>query len=235
VNDNAGNERNMNRTLKAILLSAGLCSLPSLCFSAIVYDNPSSGSNPPQYFPTNAPTLEFGDQITLTTNNTTDRTLSLFQFEYFFSGATATTQSVTLRLYANTGVGSPPSPSTTPLFASDPIPLAPGYKTQPIDFSSAFPPITLPETFTWTVQFSNLAAGQTGGLLVGGPPNVGTSFNDFWQRDAAGAWSTMRIAGVPFNDFAARVTAVPEPGVLALGGLGALLLAGLGRFRKALR
>jgi len=28
---------------------------------------------------------------------------------------------------------------------------------------------------------------------------------------------------------------VPEPGVLALGGLGALLLAGLGRFRKAPR
>jgi len=231
VNDNASNERNMNRTLKAILLSAGLCTLPGLCFSAIVYDNPSSGATPPQYFPP-TPTLEFGDQITLTTNNTTDRILSLFQFEYFFSGATASTQFVTLRLYPNTGVGN--SPSTTPLFTSDPISLATGYKTQPIDFSSAFPPITLPETFTWTVQFSNLGAGETGGLLLHSPPTVGSSFNDFWQRDALGAWSTMQ-SGVGFNDFAARVTAVPEPGVLALGGLGALLLAGLGRFRKAPR
>jgi len=231
VNDNASNERNMNRTLKAILLSAGLCTLPGLCFSAIVYDNPSSGATPPQYFPP-TPTLEFGDQITLTTNNTTDRTLSLFQFEYFFSGATASTQSVRLRLYANTGVGG--SPSTTPLFTSDPISLATGYRTQPIDFALAIPPITLPETFTWTVQFSNLAAGETGGLLLHSPPTVGSSFNDFWQRDALGAWSTMQ-SGVGFNDFAARVTAVPEPGVLALGGLGALLLAGLGRFRKAPR
>ena len=231
MNDNASNERNMNRTLKAILLSAGLCTLPGLCFSAIVYDNPSSGATPPQYFPP-TPTLEFGDQITLTTNNTTDRTLSLFQFEYFFSGATASTQSVRLRLYANTGVGG--SPSTTPLFTSDPISLATGYRTQPIDFALAIPPITLPETFTWTVQFSNLAAGETGGLLLHSPPTVGSSFNDFWQRDALGAWSTMQ-SGVGFNDFAARVTAVPEPGVLALGGLGALLLAGLGRFRKAPR
>ena len=231
MNDNASNERNMNRTLKAILLSAGLCTLPGLCFSAIVYDNPSSGATPPQYFPP-TPTLEFGDQITLTTNNTTDRILSLFQFEYFFSGATASTQFVTLRLYPNTGVGN--SPSTTPLFTSDPISLATGYRTQPIDFALAIPPITLPETFTWTVQFSNLAAGETGGLLLHSPPTVGSSFNDFWQRDALGAWSTMQ-SGVGFNDFAARVTAVPEPGVLALGGLGALLLAGLGRFRKAPR
>ena len=231
VNNNASNERNMNRTLKAILLSAGLCSLPSLCFSAIVYDNPSSPT-PTQYFPP-TPTLEFGDEITLTTANTTDRILSRFDFEYFFSGASVTAQSVTVRLYANTGVGN--SPSTTPLYTSDPIPLstgANGYNSQPIIIDTALRTITLPEDFTWTVEFSNLGAGETGGLLLHSPPTVGTSFNQFWQRDAAGAWISMQ-SGVGFNDFAARVTAVPEPGVLALGGLGALLLAGLGRFRKA--
>ena len=232
MNDKASNERNMNRTLKAILLSAGLCTLPGLCFSAIVYDNPSSGATPPQYFPP-TPTLEFGDEITLTTNNTTDRILSQFDFEYYFSGLSVTAQTVTVRLYDNTGVGN--SPSTTPLYTSDPIPLstgANGYSTQPILIDTALRTITLPEDFTWTVQFSNLAAGETAGLLLHSPPSVGTSFNQFWQRDSAGAWISMQ-SGIGVNDFAARVTAVPEPGVLALGGLGALLLAGLGRFRKA--
>jgi len=218
----------MNRTLKAALVLAGLCSLPSLCFSATtVYDNlitPDPSGR--QYFPTNAPTLEFGDQITL---GGTDRRLSQIDFYYFFSGAAASTQSVTLRLYANSGI----NPPVTPFYTSDLIPLATGFRDQPIVFTNAT--LTLPNTFTWTVQFSNLAAGQSGGLLLYGPPAVGSSFNDFWQKDAAGAWSTRQIAGAPFNDFAARFTAVPEPGVLALGGLGALLLAGLGRFRKAPR
>src|SRR5262245_25015442 len=74
--------KNMNRTLNAILLSAGLCSLPNLCFSAIVYDNTAANLNQ-QYFPTPA-TFEFGDQITLTGS---ERTLSQFSFYYDLSGS----------------------------------------------------------------------------------------------------------------------------------------------------
>ena len=220
----------MNRTLKTILVSAGLCSLPSLCFSAVVYDNPSSGAAPPQYVPS-PPTLEFGDQIILTTNNTTDRILSQFQFEYFFSGSSVSAQTWTLRLYANDGITNSPG---TVLFTGDPQPVslgANGYNSPIISFNLSSNLVRLPNTFTWTVQFSNLG-GQTGGLLVSGPPTVGDSFNDFWQKDAAG-WSLMKIGGGALSDFAARVNAVPEPGVLALGGLGALLLAGLRWLRKS--
>jgi hypothetical protein len=224
VNKNEGNQTNMNRTLKAIVLSAGLCSLPNLCFSAIVYDN--SATDLGQYYPTN---FEYGDQITLAG---TDRTLSQFTFSYFFSGATASTQSWTLRMYANAGTNTP----VAPFYTSDPIPVATGvngYNTPIINFDLASPAVILPNTFTWTVQFSNLAPGQNAGLLLYGPPNVGSSFNDFWQKDGTGTWSLHQINnGSPLADFAARVSAVPEPGVLALGGLGALLLAGLGRFRK---
>jgi len=217
----------MNRTLKAILLSAGLCSLPNLAFSAIVYDNTQNDLTG-QYSPA-TPSFEFGDQITLLGP---ERTLSQFSFYYFFSGATASTQSVTLRMYANSGTNAP----VTPFYASDPIPLstgANGFNTQTINFPLSSNLITLPDSFTWTVQFSSLAAGQTGGLLLYGPPNVGSSFNDFWQNNGAGTWSLNQINnGNTLADFGARVTAVPEPGVLALGGIGALLLAGLGRFRK---
>ena len=216
----------MNRTLKAILLSAGLCCLPNLSFSAIVYDNTSTDLGQ-QYVPT-PPTLEFGDQITL---SGTDRTLSQFSFYYFFNGTSVTSQSLTVRMYANSGI----NPPVTPFYTSDPIPLstgANGFNTQNIIFDLNNNLITLPDTFTWTVQFSNLGAGQTGGLLLYGPPTPpGSSFNDFWQKDGTGAWSLMTING-NLADFAARVSAVPEPGVLALGSLGALLLAGLGRFRK---
>jgi len=217
----------MNRTLKAVFLSAGLCSLPSLCFSQIVYNNPGTGTN--SYYPT---TLEAGDQITLFGPQ---RTLSQFQFEYYFSGTTVSTQTWTLRLYANDGTTNSPG-SALYLGEARPISLGPnGYTRETINFPLSSNLVTLPDTFTWAVQFSNLGPGQTAGLLVSGPPIVGSSFNDFWQRDSSGVWSTMKINGAPFSDFVAQVSAVPEPGVLALGGLGALLLAGFRRFRKTPR
>jgi hypothetical protein len=227
VNKTAVNEKNMNRKLKAILLSAGLCSLPSLCFSAVVYDNTATDLNLRYSPPT--PTSEFGDEISLAG---TDRTLSQFQFSYFFTGATVSAQTWTLRFYANDGTTNSPG---TVLYNGDPRPVTlSGFNTETITFPLSSNLVTVPDTFTWTVQFSNLAAGESGDLLVYGPPNVGSSFNDFWQKDA-GAWSTMLINGASRSDFTARINAVPEPGVLALGGLGALLLAGLRRFRKAPR
>ena len=137
---------------------------------------------------------------------------------------------MTLRMYANSGTNAP----VTAFYTSDPILLNPSFNTETINFPLSSNLITLPDTFTWTVQFSNLGASQTGGLLLYGPPTLpGSSFNDFWQKDGAGNWSLNQINnGNTLADFAARVSAVPEPGVLALGGLGALLLAGLRRFRK---
>src|SRR6266550_4255060 len=163
----------MNRTLKAILLSAGLCILPSLSFAQVpqvVYQAVDNGT----YYPTN---LESGDQISLAG---ADRTLSQFTFSYFFSGASVTSQTWTLRLYANDGTTNSPG---TALYTSDPTPLSlgiNGYSTYDINFPLSSNLITLPDTFTWTVQFSNLAPGQNAGLLLSGPPTIGSSFNDFW-------------------------------------------------------
>src|SRR6266550_8863907 len=128
----------MNRTLKAILLSAGLCILPSLSFAQVpqvVYQAVDNG----QYYPTN---LESGDQITLAG---TDRTLSQFSFSYFFSGASVTSQTWTLRLYANDGTTNSPG---TMLFSGDPVPLSlgnNGYSTYDVGFGLAVPPVILPD------------------------------------------------------------------------------------------
>src|SRR5437870_5535986 len=165
ANETAGNQTNMNRTLKAVLLSAGLCSLPNLCFSQVpqvVYDNSTTYRT--NYYPT---TFESGNQITNLAG--TYRTLSQFEFSYFYNGATVTTQTWTLRLYANDGTTNSPG---TALYSSDAIPLATGvngFNTETITFPISSNLITLPDTFTWTVQFSNLGAGQNAGLLLYGP------------------------------------------------------------------
>ena len=216
----------MNRTLKVILLSAGLCSLPSLSFSATVYDNLTSPDLSQQYFPS-PPSLEFGDQVTLAG---TDRILSQLTFYAFLTAPALTTQSATLRFYANSGT----NPPVTPFYTTAAVPLTgTGFRSYTIGLTTV-PPV--PDTFTWTIQFSNLGAGETAGLLLYGPPAVGSSFNDFWQKDGAGVWSLNQINnGNTLADFAISFSAVPEPGILALGSLGALLLAGLGRFRKSPR
>jgi hypothetical protein len=185
-----------------------------------------------RYHPS-APGLEFGDEITLD-NTTTDRTLSRFQFSYNFSGASVVNQTWTLRLYANDGAAGAPG---SLLYDGPQRPVALGDNSPDIDFSLFTPALILPETFTWTIQFSGLSGTETGDLFLYGPPNKGSSLIDFWERDSPGGpWSTHLIqGGAVRGDFTARISAVPEPGVLVLGGLGALLLAGLGRLRKAPR
>jgi hypothetical protein len=202
-----------------------LLSVPLLSIAqSIVYDNtsnPVSSGGQQLFYPS---ANEFGDQITLAG---TDRTLSQFTFYYYFSGASPGGSAV-IHFYENTGAGG--SPNAASFYNSDPITLSPGYNNQTIDFSSASP-VTLPNSFTWTIQFSSLGGNQAG-LLVYGPPTVGSSFTDFWEN-SGGTWSTMGITGQPSADFAARVTAVPEPGTLAIGALA--LLIGAVRFRSKLR
>ena len=89
---------------------------------------------------------------------------------------------------------------------------------------------TLPDEFAWTIQFGSLG-GDDAGLLVYGPPTVGTSLDSFLQNDA-GTWNTYTFDNGAPGSFGARLTAVPEPGVLALGVFGGLTLFGFARFRK---
>ena len=204
---------------KSVFLAATLfsTSVLSIAQGNIVYDNTTTDRGQ-AYFSNN----QFGDDITLAG---TDRTLSQFIFYYNFTGSSAGSAIGILRLYDNSptpGI----SPPNNPLFTSDPITLSPGSNQQRIDFGGANPPVVVPDTFTWTIQFSGLGADQAG-LLLYGPPTVGTTFGKFWEN-IGGTWTSQTIAGG--SDFAARVTAVPEPSVLALGALAALI--GAAKYRK---
>lgn len=209
-------KRNFFRT---VLLVGVILTLPSASFAAVVYDNTTTDLN--QYY---GSTFEFGDQVNLAG---TDRTVTDFSFYARLNASTLGSQSLVFRFYDNTG-GTNGAPGTL-LFQSDPQAMALGSQTFTVSGLS----VTVPNSFTWTVTFSNLGAGDDAGLLIYNPPTIGTSLNDFWQKDGGGAWSLMQVNGglTPAN-FAARVTAVPEPGVFALGVLGAIIFRALKRSRR---
>jgi hypothetical protein len=204
---------------KSVLLAAALLSTSVLSIAQnTVYDNTTTDKGQ-FYFSNN----QYGDQINLLAG--TDRTLSQFSFYYFFSGNLGSASAV-LRFYDNTGAGGAPGNA---FYTGDPFTLQNGNNTETINFSGATTPVILPDSFTWTIQFSSLGTDQAG-LLLYGPPTVGSSFTDFWENTLTG-WTPMGITGHPEGvDFAARVTAVPEPSVLALGALAALI--GAAKYRK---
>src|SRR6266508_1554895 len=191
---------------KSLVLSSVLLLPFSRASAAIVYDNTTTDLT--QFYATNA---EFGDPINL---GGTDRLLTDFEF-YGYTPVAAAGLTYVLRFYANVGT----NPPTTAFFTGDPTPVVTGSQHYTVSGLS----LAVPDSFTWTVQFSGPGAKNTG-LLLYNPPTVGTSLNDFWQNNG-GAWSLAQInGGATFANFAARVTAVPEPGTIAVGAVGLLLL-----------
>jgi hypothetical protein len=98
------------------------------------------------------------------------------------------------------------------------------------DFNSV--PLLLPTSdMTWTVQFQGMGLGDSVGVDLYGPPTVGQTFGDFWQRIGT-SWTLMNNSLTPpYASFAAdmmAVAVVPEPSTMALsvlGGLGLLIVA----------
>jgi len=189
--------------------------------AAIVYENATTDLNR-TYGPNG---VEFGDEITLAGSN---RTVTEFQFEYFLSGNANGNETVQLRFYANDGatINRPLTDGTTIqskgpgtlLYTSPVLSLQTGFNYAD---ASGFS-INVPSDFTWAVTFNGIDSGEIAGLRVYDPPTVGSSFGDFWQKNS-GTWNTYIFSDPagPAN-FAARVTAVPEPTTVAYA-----LLAGL--------
>jgi hypothetical protein len=206
--------------LKLVLFAGALFTLPSVLFGAVVYNNTTTDLN--QYY---SSTFEFGDQVNL---GGTERTLTDFSFYARLNASALGSQSLVFRFYSNNG-GTNGAPGTL-LFQSDPQAMALGSQT----FNVSGLSVIVPNSFTWTVTFSNLAVGNDAGLLIYNPPTIGSSLNDFWQKDGAGAWSLMQVnTGLTPANFAARVTAVPEPGVFTLAMLGAIIGGAIKRSRRS--
>ncbi|MCI0539614.1 MAG: PEP-CTERM sorting domain-containing protein [Verrucomicrobiales bacterium] len=216
----------VRRTTSLALLSATLL-YSSAGLASIVYDNSTTDLNR-SYFAGNG--IEFGDEVFLTGN---DRTITDFRFETFLSstGGAAETGVLVFRLNDGALLSAGRNAPGTEFYRSGSFNLTTGRGTVVASGLS----IPIPggvDHFTWSVELTGIDVGEQAGLMLYNPPTVGTSFDDFWQRDGA-TWNTFLVDGgaTPAN-FAARITAVPEPGTMALGLVGALTLVGLGLRRR---
>jgi hypothetical protein len=219
------------KTIAAMAATLACCA--SSLASVIVYDNTSGWLTDPAprvFYATNE--VEFGDQIVLAG---TERVLVDLKLDYWLSANAIDNENLTatVTLYANDGpevrpgfnapgtiLGTSTGPLTTTVF---------GYNTLTYTATAL---TVLPDTFTYTVTVNGLQATEQTGLLISNPPDLGSSFNDFWLR-SGGTWNVYTIEGgtVPAN-FSARVTAVPEPTTFAYALLAGLLGVGLMRFRR---
>ncbi len=192
-------------SLIPILAAAGCWGWANSAKAEIVYDNLSLPLN--QFF---CDTREFGDEINLGTEATT---LTKFQFEYYGAFQDDGTHTVQVRLYANDGEGSDTSVGVfgdpqTVLYDSGPLLITSGYNV--VTLSGLSVPVT--SRFTYTVKFGGVdgTVVNRAGLTMFNPPNVGSSYNDFWMLTPTG-WSPFLFpSGVPYANFGARVEGTPE-------------------------
>ncbi len=156
--------------------------------------------------------LEVGDEIIV---SGPAEHVGRFSFEFWGTGTNNGEFSgeveARLRFYANDGptVSGSPSPGTV-LFDSGPFPIPATERSLAVfeDFQiDAVVPLNapLPNSFTWTVELSGLAAGDNAGLDIFSPPAVGSNSPEYWERDGVG-WALKTNTGT--MNFAARLEAL---------------------------
>ena len=193
----------LSRSLLATFCCLVLLQSPAV--ATVVYDNTVNVTNV-SVGPATA-VWELGDTITLAG---TERVVTDFLFGYasYIFDATAK-----VRFYQG-GDGS--APLFTPFFTSGWIPITQGEGQASLTGLS----VTVPDTFTWTVEFSGVFPQVNGALRVANPPTIGSSDpNSAWQWSITG-WMPITDSG-PLN-FLAQVSAeaapVPEPTTLWVVG-----------------
>lgn len=144
---------------------------------------------------------EFGDEVTLAGDHAI---IEKFKFQYYVDPGGGLTGNEKAEVFFRINDGIPyqnsPSPGTL-IYDSGTFDLRLGFRTVTITGIS----IPAPHSFTWTVRFTGLSAGQSAGLLFFDPPDTGSSQDDFWKNSALG-WTLQVLDGgaAPAN-FAARI------------------------------
>lgn len=176
----------MSTKAPCLLLAILLASLASAQAAAdVLYENTASRGSITRFAQSG---LEYGEEIVLVGNGT--YVIDSFAYEFFNEDPSGTNVLVTLRLYANDGLNGTPG---TKLFESDaygiPNTAADGYV---ICYRDLNVPLSS-RSFTWTVQFTSFGGIAPAGLLETGldmysTPTVGSTYDDYWERNASGNW-----------------------------------------------
>ena len=204
----------VTRFAKSLLLGVLFCASVCAQTPVVVYEDSASYSGT-----FNLSANEYGDEIVLAGNS---HYVTQFEFEYVGNFISQGDEKARIRFYENTGPGwmgssQYPTPAATPIWETV-VPLSSGFNTATI----TVPYVYVPLRFTWTVKFFglNMTPTDNAGLLFYGKPIVGSSFNDYWDLEAAG-WTPVRIPGLAItnNNFAAKIMAVsaaPPPTPLSV-------------------
>jgi hypothetical protein len=219
---------------------AVFASVISTSYAATLYDNTSTNTSVLFYVPGGS---EVGNQIIFDPGNLTDRTLSLFSFQFYATNFSSPnldgTVGVTLTLYRADGPlfnAQWATPGTViwtgPEFT---LPGASLGNRLTYDIADFGPAVTLPASeLVWAVKFSYTDPDDQAGLCVYAPNAIGSSYNDYWYSNSvSGMWELLQLGGGLSNTFGSHLEATPEPATLWLVGAGGLM--GLMVVRRRLR
>lgn len=208
----------------------GLCwaasSVMAQGLSQVVYQHSGSGNFS---YTTGA---EYGDEVVIPAHSMSGVQWVITGFSFEYAANYALAGGLTFRIYEQNGlpISGFASPGTE--IYETTVDINSGGGLVNIDFAYDASNV-LPSRLTYTVQFSGLLPGNTAGLIIpGGSPTVGASSNDFWEKTGSGAndWALKAFnPGSPSANFVATITAVPEPGTVAM------MVAGAGMVLVALR
>ncbi len=212
---------------KIIALAAVACAASSTGYAEVVYDNSNPKSFSGYYYYTSS---EFGDQVDLAG---TSRTISDVKINYYLNSSASGNETAQIRLYSNDGTGGAPS---TLLYDSGAFTITynastSGYSV--IDINDLA--VNVGNSLTWTILFGGIdpSEGEAGGVLFYNPPTVGSSYDDMWVKNGSN-WelNTFPETGGKIANFGAQITAVPEPGTIALGVVGGMIWLGMAARRR---
>ena len=174
---------------------------------------------------------QYGDDISLAGSG---RIVTEFTFLYFGNIPTnlISAGEWRIRFYKNDGAPEYPNITSTEkpkslIWESGMYPVQSGYQKTTL----AVPQVTVPDRFTWTVEFFNLPqdSDNGAGLVLANPPTIGAklpgnispvigSYSDFWmlgEADIEDSWSLHLFSSNPDvgpqGNFFAQVIAVANP------------------------
>jgi hypothetical protein len=179
--------------------------VPSMARADVIYDNTSTAFTGSRTFTA----LQIGDEVTA---GGTGRTVTELDSGVNSQNQAATASTLQAFLYANDGTGGAPGTLLWQSAVKTNVALTGGNDL--IAFS--VPSVTVPNTFTWTIQIGGTTP-VAAGLPNFGAPTTGTYVSGWFG--GPGSWTA---TGGSNNIYLARITAgvaVPEPSTYALAGI----------------